>query len=30
MLLEALRKYDIGLNAASRGYDLRKYTGKDA
>jgi len=27
--LETLRKGDIGLNAASRGYLLRKYTGRD-
>jgi len=29
MSLEALRKGDIGLNAATCGYRLRKYTGRD-
>jgi hypothetical protein len=29
IILEALKEGDIGLNAASRAYPLRKYTGRD-
>jgi hypothetical protein len=29
IMLEALRKGDIGLNATSHAYPIQKYTGRD-